>query len=132
MAFKSTKLYGILTGTCPRCHEGKVFMNPNPYKLSAMFKVKEKCSCCGLKFEPEPSFYMGAMYVGYAFSVAIVIAIFVIANFFYEELPINSMIFWGILIAVLFAPMNIRLSRSIWLAVFFVYRPELAQKKEEN
>ena len=132
MTFKSTKLYGILTGTCPRCHEGKVFLKANPYKLSAMFKLNEKCTSCSLKFEPEPSFFTGAMYVSYAFSVGIVLGVFIVANFFYDELPINSMIFWGILIAILFAPLNVRLSRSIWLAVFFVYRPEFAKQGQKK
>lgn len=126
MGLKSTKLYGILTGTCPQCHEGKVFLG-HPYKLSKMTKVHHHCDKCGLKFEPEPQFFQGAMYVSYAFSVGIVVAIFVGAQVLYDELPINAMIFWGIFSAIFLAPLNLRISRSIWLALFVKYRPE---KKE--
>ena len=74
---KGTKLYSIFNGTCPQCHEEKMFKSNNPYKLKTIFDMHENCPNCGQKFTPEPGFYYGAMYVSYAFGVAFFVAVWV-------------------------------------------------------
>ena len=44
----------------------------NPVKFADMH---EHCPQCGLEFEIEPGFFVGAMYFSYAFSVATVIVV---------------------------------------------------------
>ncbi|MDZ7846560.1 MAG: hypothetical protein U5L96_07210 [Owenweeksia sp.] len=51
---KGSKIYSITRFKCPRCHEGEVFKNKNPYNLAEMFKMHEYCSHCGLRYEFEP------------------------------------------------------------------------------
>jgi hypothetical protein len=41
--------------------------------------MNEKCSHCGLKYQIEPSFFYGAMYVSYGLNVAVGIAAFIIS-----------------------------------------------------
>ena len=65
---KGSKLYSIATMTCPQCQESKM-MVANPYRLSTMGEVKNKCEVCGLDFKPEPGFYYGAMYGGSTTSI---------------------------------------------------------------
>ena len=85
-------LYSIINTKCPRCHEGDMFPKGtlyNPRKFSVM---NEKCSCCGQFFEPEPGYYYGAMFVSYAFSTAIFIAVWIALSFLVEEVTMAMMI----------------------------------------
>lgn len=118
---KGTKLYSIITSTCPACNEGKIYPY-GPYKVSHMTKINKRCSVCQQSFEPEPSFYTGSMYVGYAFSVAIVVSVFVAFNVLFDDPSVSFMMFMAISLAVLFAPLNFRLSRNIWLNLFVSYK----------
>jgi len=70
MLKKGTKLYSILTGTCPRCHENSMYLKKNPYLVSTLFEMHKTCASCGLKYKMEPSFFYGAMYVSYAVCIA--------------------------------------------------------------
>ena len=80
MLKKGSKLYSILTGTCPKCHEESMYCEKNPYKLSSIYKMHDTCSHCETKYMIEPSFFYGAMYVSYGVTVAIGVAIFVTLN----------------------------------------------------
>jgi hypothetical protein len=41
--------------------------------------MHDNCSHCGLKYQIEPSFFYGAMYVSYGLNVAVGIAAFIIS-----------------------------------------------------
>jgi uncharacterized protein (DUF983 family) len=83
MLKKGSKLYSILTGTCPRCQQESMYVDKNPYKLSRVFKMHEKCSHCGLHYKIEPSFFYGAMYVSYGVGIAFSVAAFIISFVFF-------------------------------------------------
>ena len=119
---KGTKLYSILTGTCPVCHEESMYLESNPYKLGRIFEMHEHCSNCGTKYKMEPSFFFGAMYVSYAVGIAFSVAAFVIAYYFFGGGLMTS--FWAIIgTLVVFMPIIIRLSRNIWINLFLHYKP---------
>ncbi|HEY0091907.1 MAG TPA: DUF983 domain-containing protein, partial [Flavobacterium sp.] len=80
MLKKGSKLYSILTGTCPRCHEESMYINSNPYKITETMKMHDYCNRCGLKYKMEPNFFFGAMYVSYGLAVLIGMIIFVVAS----------------------------------------------------
>ncbi|MDT0686435.1 DUF983 domain-containing protein [Autumnicola psychrophila] len=117
---KGTKLYSILTGTCPVCQEESIYKEPNPYKLGSIFKMPERCSNCGTKYKIEPSFFFGAMYVSYAVGVAFAVAAFIISYFFFGSTPFTAFL---VIVAtlVVFGPIIMRLSRNIWINFFFSY-----------
>lgn len=129
--FKGTKIYSIFTGTCPKCHKGKIYEEKKAWKLRKVLKMNEHCSHCGLKFMIEPAFFYGAMYVSYAVGTAIATAAFIISYFF---LNINIDYTFAIIILSLIItfPYILRLSRNIWLNIFLKYDKNLAAKKEEN
>lgn len=119
---KGTKLYSILTGTCPVCHEESMYLESNPYKLGLIFDMHEHCSNCGTKYKIEPSFFFGAMYVSYAVGIAFAITAFVIAYYFLGGGLMTS--FWAIIgTLVIFMPIIVRLSRNIWINLFLHYEP---------
>lgn len=124
---KGSKLYSVLTGFCPKCHEESMFKNKNPYVLSEALSMNEKCSNCGTKYKIEPSFFYGAMYVSYAVGIAFAVAAFVI-SFFIFEASINLVFVSIIVTLVAFMPIIMRVSRNIWINLFMSYDKTLAKK----
>ncbi|MEY8781983.1 DUF983 domain-containing protein [Allomuricauda sp. XS_ASV26] len=129
MLKKGTKMYSILTGNCPRCHEESMYENSNPYALSKIFSMNDRCSHCGLKYKIEPSFFYGAMYVSYAVGVAFAVAAFVVSFLFLGTSLVTTFIsIVGTLIV--FMPLILRLSRNIWINFFVKYDPTAVKNHE--
>ena len=122
MLKKGSKLYSILTGTCPRCQNESMYEDNNLLHLSKIIKMKEKCSHCGLRYQIEPSFFYGAMYVSYGLNVAIGVAAFIIS---YLIVPSVKIGFISVVAAiVLLFPIVMRLSRSIYINIFVAYNKD--------
>ena len=125
MLKKGNKLYSILTGSCPRCHQESMYIDPNPYHLGSLFKMHTRCAHCNTKYKIEPSFFYGAMYVSYAVGIAFAVAAFVIAFLIIGIGLLNTFI--AIVVTmVVFLPIIIRLSRNIWINIFIKYDPATA------
>ena len=117
---KGNKLYSILTGTCPVCHEESMYKDDNPYHVSQLFDMHERCSNCHTKYKMEPSFFFGAMYVSYGVGIAFATPAFIIPYFFLNVSLLNT---FFIIVAVLFIflPIIIRLSRPRPVNMCFSY-----------
>jgi len=126
MLKKGSKLYSILTGTCPKCQKESMYLDPNPFHLGKTLKMNEKCSHCGLKYQIEPSFFYGAMYVSYGLNVAVGIAAFLLSYLvFASSLKVA---FISIIAAlVLLFPFVLRWSRNIYINMFVSYDPNFKQ-----
>ncbi|MEG2102683.1 MAG: DUF983 domain-containing protein, partial [Flavobacterium sp.] len=74
MLKKGSKLNSILTGSCPKCQNESMYSDKNLLHLTNVLKMNENCSHCGFKYQIEPSFFYGAMYVSYGLNVAVGIA----------------------------------------------------------
>ncbi|MBI1287333.1 MAG: DUF983 domain-containing protein [Flavobacteriales bacterium] len=114
---KTSILSSVFKNKCPRCHEGDLFLTKNPYSFTNLDKMPDKCPVCGQKYWIEPGFYYGAMYISYALTIALSVAIFVamivLWHFdikWYLGLNFTSML-------ILF-PLIFRLSRSIWAHIY--------------
>ncbi|RSK39961.1 DUF983 domain-containing protein [Mangrovimonas spongiae] len=130
MIKKGSKLYSILTGSCPKCHQESMYETKNPYVLSDVLKINEECSHCHTKYRIEPSFFYGSMYVSYAIGIAFGVAAFVISYLFLESSLITA--FFAIIgTLVVFAPIIMRLSRNVWINIFMHYDENLVKKKTE-
>lgn len=128
MLKKGNKLYSILTGTCPRCHQESMYVDPNPYRLGNLFKMRNNCTHCSTKYKIEPSFFFGAMYVSYALGIAFAVAVFAIVNLFIGASLLNTFIAI-VLTLVVFLPVIIRISRNIWVNFFINYTRETYRSK---
>jgi len=123
MLKKGSKLYSILTGTCPQCQKESMYVDTNLLHLTNIIKMKENCSQCGLKYQIEPSFFYGAMYVSYGLNVAIGILTFIIV-FQFDRSMLTS--FVSILIVLILAfPLVMRLSRNLYINFFVSYKPDI-------
>jgi hypothetical protein len=120
MLKKGWKINSILTGSCPRCQEENMYVEKNPYKLSKVYTMHETCSHCHLRYEIEPSFFYGAMYVAYGVSIAFGVAIFVITKLILGLPAKTSFIALGIGIFVLM-PVTARIARNIYINMFVNY-----------
>ncbi|NNC69514.1 MAG: DUF983 domain-containing protein [Flavobacteriaceae bacterium] len=122
MLKKGGKAYSILKNKCPKCNEGKFFEDDNPLHLKKVLKMPEHCAACGFKYQIEPSFFYGAMYVSYAITVALSILTFIILYALDLEL---LQIFIGIIaVLILFTPFTLRLSRLVYINIFVGFDAE--------
>jgi len=127
MLKKGSKLNSILTGSCPKCQNESMYSDKNPLHLTKVLKMNEKCSHCGLKYQIEPSFFYGAMYVSYGLNVALGVATFIISFVFLKATIGYSFIAIIVTLMLLF-PFILRLSRNIYINMFVSYDPKAGQK----
>ncbi|WP_245756723.1 DUF983 domain-containing protein [Flexibacter flexilis] len=66
------KLQALVEGRCPRCGEDKLFSH-SALSLKNFDKMHTNCSNCGMRYEIEPGFFIGAMYVSYAITVGMML-----------------------------------------------------------
>ena len=126
------KIYSSLHFKCPRCLEGDFFECNNPYNLKKTGDVKEECSFCGLKYSPEPGFYIGAMYVSYAFGIAMFVAVWVALSVLYPDYSPMLLISFLFISLIGLGPYLYALSKIVWANMFFSYDEEYAQKAKEK
>jgi uncharacterized protein (DUF983 family) len=119
---------GILTLKCPKCHKGRLFINQNPYNLSKIADMPHSCEKCGLDYQPEPGFYIGAMYVNYGFTVVLTAVTYVVLEII---LGVSAWAFFSIYltILILIGPLLFRYSRVIYLYLFVRYDKEALKKQ---
>jgi uncharacterized protein (DUF983 family) len=123
MLKKGSKLYSILTGTCPKCHNERMYIDPNPYHLRNVLKMNEHCGHCGFKYQIEPSFFYGAMYVSYGVNVALGIAAFIV-SFLILEQSIKVAFITILATLIILYPLVLRWSRNIYINLFVSYDPD--------
>ncbi len=124
---KGTKSYSIFKGKCPKCHEGNFFKHSFSFHPTKVTALHDNCPNCRFKYMIEPSFFYGAMYVNYGITVAISIVVFLISKLGFELNLLESFI--SVVIAlVLLAPINLRLSRILWINMFVSYQPKSSKE----
>lgn len=117
---KGTKLYSILNAKCPVCHQDDLYENKNPYLPSSILTMHERCRNCNTKYAIEPSFFYGAMYVSYGLGVGLGVALFLISYLIFK-LGFLSTFFIISGSIILLLPVIMRISRNIWLNLFFKF-----------
>ncbi|HEY3972570.1 MAG TPA: DUF983 domain-containing protein [Candidatus Sulfotelmatobacter sp.] len=103
-------LQGILRQLCPRCRAGKIFRQ----SVWLFPRMHERCPSCGLKFEREDGYFLGAMYIGYGLGIA---AIAVLAALVWALLrwPFMKSAIAGIVLFVPLAPVLTWMARVLWI-----------------
>jgi uncharacterized protein (DUF983 family) len=129
MQKKGSNLYPIIHLKCPRCHEGDLFKNSFSYRFSKLTEMDTRCSICNLKYEREPGFFYGAMYVSYGLTVALWVSVAVAFFVLADEINPWYFIFSGITLLFILLPGIYRLSRAIWLTIFVQYDAEKSWKE---
>ncbi|MFN3916353.1 MAG: DUF983 domain-containing protein [Flavobacteriales bacterium] len=125
---KGTKLYSIFKRKCPHCHEGQFFESNNPYNLNKVGNLLNECPVCKNKYEIEPGFYYGAMYVSYALGIATLVSAFVAVYILFPDT--STEIYIGTVVASIFilGPVLYQLSKIIWANMFISYEESFPKK----
>ena len=88
------------------------------------------CDKCGLKFDKEPGFFYGAMYVGYGLSVAYLVSFYVAMWVLIREFEVETYLLLSIGTLIGLTPVIFRISRSVWLTMFEKYDSKAISKWE--
>ncbi len=76
--------------------------------------MHECCDVCGLKFEREQGYFLGAMYISYGFGVALMAAL-VALLWLATGWRLEKLILVAALLLVPFAPLITVLARVLWI-----------------
>ena len=103
-------MQGILHSLCPRCRTGKIFRK----SLWLFPSMYERCAVCGLKYEREPGYFLGAMYFGYALGVATLAPLVVLVWFVFKWSLVKCIVV-GAVLFLPFTPVLSYLARVLWI-----------------
>ncbi len=119
-ATKLATMGDIVHQRCPRCRTGSIFR----YSIFRGFpKMQERCPVCDLKFEREPGYFLGAMYVSYGLGIVIVT---VIAALLWSitDWWITKDTIWAVVIFLPLAPTITLFARVLWIYLDQTIDPE--------
>lgn len=103
------RAHAVLRQRCPRCLEGRVFRG--------ILTMNDACPACGLVFEREPGYFVGAMYVSYGMAIPLYLMAVVLVRFLFQGLSDLAVLAAGVPVICLGSPILFRYSRLIWMHV---------------
>ena len=106
MEGKTSRFQAILKLRCPRCLDGEVF-----YGLWGMYRY---CTRCQLRYEREPGYFLGAMYISYGMAMLLSAPLLLVLVIF-GGLSIRMFLFVLLLLLFLLSPPLFRYSRILWM-----------------
>ncbi|MCJ8289354.1 MAG: DUF983 domain-containing protein [Crocinitomicaceae bacterium] len=128
---KGSKSYSILKMKCPRCQEGEFFVS-HAYDIKNAGNLHERCSKCNLKYEKEPGFFQGAMYVSYGLGVALFVTLWVSFNLFFPSMSTGFQVTVVVVSSIVLTPIMYAFSKIIWVNLFNKYEGTDALAKEKS
>jgi uncharacterized protein (DUF983 family) len=99
---------------CPRCGIGSLYGKP--------FRMNSNCTHCGLVFEREQGYFVGAIYINYAATVLIAVPGFFLLSIF-TNLTIDQQLAIWVPFAIVFPLLFFHHSRSLWLVLDHIFNP---------
>lgn len=102
---------------CPACQRGQLF--------AGTFKMLPRCPLCGLPYFRESGYYIGAMIVNYAVTMAIVLGVFLLSLLLpdFWATAVNLKLFGMAVLTIAVSLAITRHCRSFWLAMDFWLEP---------
>ena len=114
---KESLSFAIINAKCPQCRKGDMFKH-KWWQLSKFVKFYQLCPTCNLRFDREPGFFHGAMYISYAMIVAMVTTAWFILFFIFEDPELEVYIGVIIVLNIVLLPIFFRYSRVLYLYAF--------------
>jgi uncharacterized protein (DUF983 family) len=96
---------------CPRCRRGRIFRGS---LFQGWLDMYEHCPVCGLRYEREQGYFLGAMMVSYVLSIpplAFLMAIFWLLT----DWTLPRLILAAFIAYLPFVPAMVRFSRVLWI-----------------
>ncbi|OON69663.1 DUF983 domain-containing protein [Hymenobacter sp. CRA2] len=117
MATTDSSALALLQLRCPHCHEGPLFTH-SAWNITKFSDMPGQCPVCGQTYEPEPGFYYGAMYISFAFAVAIFAVTGVLLYYLAGDPDLWVYVMSVAVVTLLTTPLVFRYSRAIMLYLF--------------
>ena len=100
---------------CPRCGAPEIF--------DGFWTLRRFCRVCGLRFEREQGYFIGAIYINYFATVSIAIAGYFILEYWFQPALSTQLLLWGV-VAVWFPVGFFRTYKCVWLALVYLLSPD--------
>ena len=110
MTPRRTVFARALRRRCPRCGAGGLFPR--------WFHMVERCPGCGLRFEREPGYWLGAIAVNFALVATVLMVVLVVAlALTVPDVPVVPILAAAVPLALLGPLVAFPWSRTLWVAV---------------
>jgi uncharacterized protein (DUF983 family) len=101
------RLMAVVRLRCPRCCEGRIFRG--------RFAMNDPCPVCGLVFQREEGYFLGAMYVSYVLGAVLLGAFYLLAEWLLPGWNSLVVVLAAVALYLPFVPAVFRYSRGIWI-----------------
>lgn len=91
---------------CPLCGQGQLFRS--------WMIMHVECPHCGARFEREPGFFLGSIYINYGLT-ALIVAVAYPALLFNQIVPEQTLLWSALAFTVLFPVLIFPWARSLWI-----------------
>jgi uncharacterized protein (DUF983 family) len=81
--------------------------------------MHERCAACGLRYECEPGYFVGAIYINYAVTIGIAAGVVLLLDWT-VGLTLAQQLTIGVALGALVPLAFFRYSRSLWLSVGYL------------
>jgi uncharacterized protein (DUF983 family) len=103
----ATRFGAILRQRCPRCREGSVFRGA--------VEMNPACPVCGLPFEREQGYFLGAMYISYGLSIVLLGLLTWVLSLLLPTWDLGVLVLLGCVLYLPVVPIVFRYSRVMWI-----------------
>jgi uncharacterized protein (DUF983 family) len=105
---------------CPRCRLGTIFR----YSIFRGFPpMCERCSSCGLKFQREEGYFLGAMYISFGLAL-VVIALIALLLWAITGWWVTKDTIWAVVLFLPLAPSISLFARVLWIYLDQAFDPD--------
>ena len=96
---------------CPRCGREPLYVG--------WFRMHERCAACGLWYEREQGYFVGAIYVNYAVTVLVAAGTVLVLDWT-VGLTLTAQLAIGVALGALVPLLFFRYARSLWLSLDYL------------
>jgi uncharacterized protein (DUF983 family) len=96
---------------CPRCGRSSLY--------AGYFTMHERCAACGLRYEREQGYFVGAIYINYAVTIAVAAGVVLLLDWI-VGLTLAQELAIGVALGALVPLAFFRYSRSLWLSMGYL------------
>jgi len=118
----TSALNAMLRQRCPRCRTGRIFRKSI---LIGFAQMNSSCPVCGLRFEREPGYFLGAMYISYGLGVLTIAAlsflVWLVARWSVMRATVA-----GVVLFLPLIPALTLFSRTLWIYLDQAFDPDLS------
>ena len=119
-ATRTSTVSAIVRQMCPRCRAARIFRKSI---FTGFPRTHEHCPNCGLKFEREQGYFLGAMYISYVLALITIVALGLLL-WAVTPWSLQGVTVWAILLFLPLAPTMTLFSRVLWIYLDRAIDPE--------